>query len=305
MGFAESGVDERPYGRIVSKHIGSVHHELEIRPEEISEGLEENVRYFDDVFADWGMISTRLLYGKCKELGIKVVIVGEGSDELFGGYGVFRNALSGGLRGPKHWRLFQLYRQYAGRRYGRCFVEFVRLMGGYLERADDDWFSAIRMFETLNQLPNNYVMKVDKASMAVSVEARVPYLDSRVAELAYRVPRDLLVGPEGGKLLLKHVARNYGLLPDEIIKRPKFGAPLAVSWMDESESFRSYARDIILSPSGWTDELGLGNAMIDYFDRGRRGYAFPHAISVFRNLAWRLLLLNLWSRWYLEPAHAR
>ncbi len=304
MGFDNSEVDERPYGRAVSTFIGSQHHELEIRPEEITAGLEENVRYFDDLFADWGMISTRLLYHKCREKGIKVVIVGEGADELFGGYGVFGNALPGALRGPRQWRLFQLYRQYAGRRYGQCFAEFSRLMNSYLERTDGDWFSAIRLFETRNQLPNNYVMKVDKASMAVSVEARVPYLDSRVAELAYRVPRDLSIGLGGGKLLLKQVARNYRLLPDEIINRPKFGAPLAVSWMDDSPSFRNYAQEIILSPSGWADELGLRGAMTAYFARGQRGYAFPRAISIFRNLAWRLLILNLWSRWYLVPAHA-
>ncbi len=301
MGFSDSQVDERHFGRTVSEFIGSSHHELEIRPEEIIEDLEQNVRSFDDLFADWGLISTRLLYQKCREQGIKVVIVGEGADELFGGYGVFKNALPGALRGPRQWRLFQLYRQYAGRRYGHCFADFSSLMKGYLNESGGDWFHAIRMFESRNQLPNNYVMKVDKASMAVSVEARVPYLDSRVAEIAYSVPRDQLIGKDSAKTLLQQVARQYGLLPDEIIDRPKFGAPLAVSWMDESASFRAYARGVILDDAGWVDELGLRGAMRDYFDKGRSGYAFPRAISHFRNLAWRLLLLNLWSRSYLEP----
>jgi hypothetical protein len=69
--------------------------------------------------------------------------------------------------------------------------------------------------------------------------------------------------------------------------------------MDDSPRFRAFAREAILDPSGWTDELGLRSAMNDYFDGRREGYRFPHAISVFRNLAWRLLLLNLWSRHYL------
>jgi len=301
MGFADSQVDERPFGRTVSEFIGSDHHELEIRPEEITENLEQNVRFFDDLFADWGTISTRLLCQKCREQSIKVVIVGEGADELFGGYGIFRNALPGALRGPSQWRLFQLYRQYAGRRYGKCFSAFSDIMTRYLKQSGGDWFHAIRMFETRNQLPNNYVMKVDKASMAVSVEARVPYLDSRVAEIAYSVPRDQLIGADNAKILLQRVARQYGLLPDAIIDRPKFGAPLAISWMDESESFRAYAREVILDGAGWVDELGLRGAMSDYFDKGSSGYAFPRAISHFRNLAWRLLLLNLWSRSYLGP----
>ncbi len=304
MGFADSQVDERRFGRAVSDFIGSSHHEVEISPQEIIEGLEQNVWFFDDLFADWGMISTRLLYHKCREKDIKVVIVGEGADELFGGYGVFGNALPGALRGPTQWRLFQLYRQYAGRRYGRCFADFSRVMQAYLSQSHGDWFHAIRMFESRNQLPNNYVMKVDKASMAVSVEARVPYLDSRVAEVAFSIPRDELMGKDSGKVLLQRVARQYGLLPDEIVNRPKYGAPLAVSWMDESRPFRSYAREVILDKAGWVDELGLRSAMRDYFDKGKSGYAFPRAISHFRNLAWRLLLLNLWSRSYLEPTRS-
>jgi len=304
MGFGQSEIDERPFARTVSRFIGSDHHELEITPEEITHDLESNVAHFDDLFADWGMISTRLLYQKCRDQGIKVVIVGEGADELFGGYGVFRNALPGALKGPKAWRLFQLYRQYAGRRYGSQYRVFSRLMRGYLNESNNDYFHAIRMFESRHQLPNNYVMKVDRASMAVSVEARVPYLDSRVAEIAYTVPRELLINETGEKLLLRKVASQYNLLPDEIIQRQKFGAPLASSWMNESPKFRAYAREIILGKQSWVDELGLRTAMTAYFDKGKTGYAFPHSISIFRNLAWRLLLLNLWSRTYLERSNA-
>ena len=115
MGFAESDVDERSYARIVSDFIGSNHIEVTIHPEEVREDLEDVVWYFDDLFADWGTVSTRLLYKKCREKGIKVVLVGEGSDEIFGGYPVFEASMDG--RGPKVWRLFQLYRRYAGRRW--------------------------------------------------------------------------------------------------------------------------------------------------------------------------------------------
>ena len=69
--------------------------------------------------------------------------------------------------------------------------------------------------------------------------------------------------------------------------------------MDDSEEFRHYARHVILSRDGWVDELGLRGAMSDFFEGRRKGYRFPRAISIFSNLAWRLLLLNLWSRKYL------
>ena len=109
MGFAHSALDERPHARRVAEHIGSDHEEVLITPEEVKDGLADNIACFDDLFADWGTISTRLLYAKCRERGIKVVIVGEGSDELFGGYDVFRRGL---LSAPTELWLFQLYRGY-------------------------------------------------------------------------------------------------------------------------------------------------------------------------------------------------
>jgi asparagine synthase (glutamine-hydrolysing) len=297
MGFAESKIDERPYARIVSDHIGSDHREVVICPQEISESLEEVTWYFDDLFADWGTVSTRLLYQKCREQGIKVVLVGEGSDELFGGYSIFETARQS--KGPTVWQLFQLYRRYAGRRYGSQFRKFSSLMRGYLQQANGDMFDAVRLFETRNQLPNNYVMKVDKASMSVSVEARAPFLDRRVADLAYRTPASHLLTGNTNKSLLRSMAERFDLLPREITQRAKFGASMAASWMDESEQFREYARQIILDRRGWVDELGLRGAMTDYFGGKREGYTFPRAISIFSNLAWRLLLLNLWSKRYV------
>jgi asparagine synthase (glutamine-hydrolysing) len=298
MGFAESSVDERPYARAVADHIGSDHREIVIRPQEISDSIEDVVWYFDDLFADWGTVSTRLMYQKCREQGIKVVLVGEGADELFGGYTIFEAAQQ--ARGPQAWRLFQLYRRYAGRRYGGQFARFRSLMREHLEQSNGDMFHAVRLFESRRQLPNNYVMKVDKASMSVSVEARAPFLDRRVAELAYCTPARYLLNDGGNKSLLRSMAERHDLLPRDITRRPKFGASIAASWMDESDRFRAYARQVILDRNGWVDELRLRDAMTDYFSGVRQGYSFPRAISIFSNLAWRLLLLNLWSRRYLN-----
>jgi asparagine synthase (glutamine-hydrolysing) len=297
MGFAESAVDERAYARTVAGHIGSDHHEILIHQREVVDHLEDVVWFFDDLFADWGTVSTRLLYRKCREQGIKVVLVGEGSDELFGGYPVFAAAQQG--RGPVLWQLFQLYRRYAGRRYGGQFAAFAAIMRGYLAQCGGSMFEAVRLFESRNQLPNNYVMKVDKASMSVSVEARAPYLDRRVAELAYSIPESYLLAEGTDKFILRSMAERHGLLPREITRRPKFGASIAASWMDESEEFRRFAAGAILSRNGWADRLGLRHAMTSFFEGRRTGYAFPRAISIFSNLAWRLLLLDLWSKKYL------
>ncbi len=172
-------------------------------------------------------------------------------------------------------------------------------MRRYLALTNGDLFNAIRLFESREQLSNNFVMKVDKASMSASVEARVPFLDTRVAEIAYQVPRDFLIDRQHGvKSLLVSMAMRYDILPREIVQQKKFGIGLPPEWMDTSTTFREFARGVILNDEGWVDELGYRHAMTSFFHRNIQGYGFPKAISIFRNLAWKLLLLNLWSRHY-------
>lgn len=293
MGFAQSTVDERANARSVSAFIGSTHSEVVIEPQDVRAEIEAGAWVFDDLFADWGTITTRLLYRRCREMGLKVVLVGEGADELFGGYDVFRLPARLGL-----WGQFRLYQRYSGRRHGRLFAEFRTALQTYLLQGEGDPFHAVRLFESRRQLPNQYVMKVDKASMAESVEARAPFLDRRIAEFAYRTPHEWLLRGGENKYLLRALARSRQLLPSPTSAQAKFGAPLAASWMDDDARFRAFARERILSEGSRTRQLGLARAMSAYFDQGRSGYPFPAALSVFRNLAWRLLLLELWSDRY-------
>jgi len=292
MGFAHSTLDERPYAREVAEFIHSRHHEILIEPRQIETEIVNAITCFDDLFADFGTVTTRLLYRSCRERGLKVVIVGEGSDEILGGYSVFRTAES---HAPTDWWLFQLYRLYSGRRYGSYFGEFRSIMRRQLELAGGDRFAAIRLFESCYQLPNNYISKVDRASMAESVEARVPFLDQRVVEFAYRIPQGALLASGTEKRLLRTMARRHGLLPEITLTRRKHGGSIAANWMDDDSGFRTFASETILRKGGWTEALGLRHAMEDYFYRNRQGYSFPRSISIFRNLAWRLLLLELWS----------
>jgi asparagine synthase (glutamine-hydrolysing) len=298
MGFEGSDVDERANAREVSEFIGSRHVEILISAAEVRREAMEGAWVFDDLFADWGTISTRLLYRRCREQGVKVVLVGEGADELFGGYDVFRVPER---LGP--WQQFRLYQKYSGRRHGTLFGAFRRVLGEYLETCHGNTFDAIRLFEARRQLPNQYVMKVDKASMAESVEARAPYLDRRVAEFALRTPREWLLRGNENKYLLRALARREGLLPAAACGRAKFGAALATGWMDTDAGFRAFARERVLD-GGWSSRLGLRDAMTRYFDKGEVGFAFPRSISLFRNLAWRLLLLELWSQHYLNARPA-
>jgi len=305
--FSGSTVDEREHARIVSRFLGTEHEEVLVSTDDFLSGLDDSVHWFDDLFADWGVYSTQLLYRQCAQRGIKAVIVGEGADELFGGYdATFSLASAHTPVAPLNRarnalldvQLFKLYRRYAGRRYGHLFGAFRTQMRSFLTVTHGDLFAAVRLFESTCQLPNNYVMKVDKASMAASVEARVPFLDTRVGAIAYTLPRPMLIDAKRNKRILRDIASRHALLPESTIHRGKFGASIAANWMDDDRAFRDHAAAVILAPDGWTDRLGLRRAMIAYFRDGKSGFRFPHGISIFRNLAWRLMLLNLWARHY-------
>src|SRR6185369_16958458 len=123
MGFGSSVVDERENARQVSRFIGSEHVDIEIQPADVKAEIMAGAWVFDDLFADWGTVTTRLLYRRCRERGVKVVLVGEGADELFGGYDIFQVPAALGL-----WQQFKLYQKYAGRRYGRLFGRFHSVM---------------------------------------------------------------------------------------------------------------------------------------------------------------------------------
>jgi asparagine synthase (glutamine-hydrolysing) len=276
-----------------------------IGSESLVSDLERAVWYVDDLFGDWGLISTMTLYQRCREAGVKVVLVGEGSDELLGGYPQYAWVGGAEADGAATWRrALRLYRWYSGRRWGAELLPLARTLRDLGTETDGDFFSAVRLFETRHQLPNCYNMKVDKASMAASVEARVPFLDVRVASEGFATPRELLLHDGTNKYLLRLMAERHGLLPPEITRRPKYGASIAAGWIEDAPGFRSFARDVVLDPGGLTASLGLRRAMEDYFDRGRKGYHFPHPLSILSIVAWRLLLLNLWSRRYLRPVRA-
>jgi asparagine synthase (glutamine-hydrolysing) len=121
---------------------------------------------------------------------------------------------------------------------------------------DPDTPDAVRMMycDAVSYLPDDILAKVDRASMAVALETRVPFLDHRVAELAARIPLRLKI--QGGRG--KHIVRKllYGLVPRELIDRPKagFGVPVG-EWI--KGPLRSWAEDLLdpdlLRNQGWFD----------------------------------------------------
>jgi len=145
-------------------------------------------------------------------------------------------------------------------------------------------------------LPDDLLMKVDKMSMAASVEARVPLLDHPLVEWAARLPDRYKVRGLEGKVLLKRLARR--LIPREVVDRPKVGftVPLA-PWF--RGPLRELLADTLLSPAclgrGYYDPAVLRRTLEDHLEGRRDGS---------REL-WTLLTLELWHRAYIDQAPRR
>ncbi len=145
-------------------------------------------------------------------------------------------------------------------------------------------------------LPDDLLVKADRSSMAASLEARSPFLDQELLALAARVPANLKLRGGVTKRILKQLAA--GLLPPEIINRPKhgFGVPVG-RWF--REDLRDYTRDILLDPQtlarGYFREATV-RALLDEHGSGRRNHGAR---------LWTLLTFEWWHRLFIDPPEPR
>jgi len=142
-------------------------------------------------------------------------------------------------------------------------------------------------------LPGDIMTKVDRMSMAVSLEARAPLLDHKLIDFVTRVPSALkLVGDETKHILKKAVR---GLIPDEILNRPKqgFGVPVQ-EWINQQlrERMRQTLTDTRTRQRGYVDSKYL-DVLLDEHERGRR----DHSTGL-----WALLMLELWHRQFIDQS---
>jgi asparagine synthase (glutamine-hydrolysing) len=164
-------------------------------------------------------------------------------------------------------------------------IEPPNLLSGGGEPAFSDFRNTMMYLDTLGYLPDDILAKVDRASMAVSLESRVPFLDHRVAELAWRLPISAKIRGGVGKRILREVL--YRHVPKHLVERPKmgFGVPMA-SWLagplrDWAESLLDEAR---LRDEGFFDPVQIRTIWAE-FKSGKR--AWQHHL-------WTVLMFQAW-----------
>jgi asparagine synthase (glutamine-hydrolysing) len=150
--------------------------------------------------------------------------------------------------------------------------------------------------DALAYLPDDILCKVDRASMAVSLETRVPFLDHRVAETAARIPMAMKLRGKTGKWILRELLGRH--LPEQLFERPKSGFSMPIGdWL--SNDLRDWAEDL-LDPSRMRQE--------GYFDVKRVQDRWQDNLAKRRNASsaiWAILMFQSWLRGNKEEAGAR
>ena len=325
VGFREDRYNELPHARQVAAAYGTEHHELLVEPNDLKI-LEELLSSFDEPFADSSAIPTYLVSRLARQ-HVKVVLSGDGGDELFAGYdryvvdhrrrhlgllgdlglGAPLRALSAVL--PVGGGKNTLYNLSLPRlqRYIDAISLFPRqalrdvLADGDASRVDIasladhdlDALSQLQDLDLKTYLPGDILTKVDRMSMANSLEARVPLLDHPLVEFACSLPPDLRFRDGKTKHLLKRALE--GRVPAEILTRPKqgFAVPLE-SWF--SGSIPGFFRDE-LADTSWLAGVGIQRAEVSrllerFAETDRRDYC---------DRLWALVVLNRAVRRLLGP----
>ena len=317
MRFLEPGYDESPFAEQVTHHIRSVHHVVTADDAALQRALHVVTDRLAEPVGDPALLPTYLL-AEAAQADVKVVLSGEGADELFGGYPTYLGHKAAGLlrRLPGRGLLRALINRLPTST-GKVTTEF--LLKQLVAAADLPvlerhlaWFGALgpspeatawaegllRGFPadpSLNRvlwldfcsyLPDNLLVKVDRGTMLASIEARAPFLDRRVLELVLPAPAALKVRGFTTKAILKEAAR--GLVPDNVIHRRKRGLSVPVArWLNSS--LASLADRYLTAPHLAPERVR------PLFAEHRAGRA-NHARKL-----WPVLMAELWAeRWGVE-----
>jgi asparagine synthase (glutamine-hydrolysing) len=326
-GFEREGYSEVDVAAESAAAIGVRHVIRTVKPDEMMDALPLIVWYLDDPVADPALVPLWFIAREARR-HVKVVLSGEGADELFGGYTIYREPLSlapfekvpGALRGllgrastrlPDGMRGKDLLRRGAipleQRYYGNARIFRDGELAGVLRQYDPrrshtdvtaahyaesaDWDPVARMqhVDLFTWLRGDILVKADKMTMANSLELRVPFLDPEVFAVASGLPRAAKLGESTTKLALRKALAD--IVPPHVLHRRKLGFPVPIRHWLRDEMY-DWARGIVRDSQA--DHLVDLTAVTRMLHAHRDG-PIDHSRRV-----WTLLVFLVWHGIFVE-----
>lgn len=324
VGFEESGYSELGYAEVIANYFNTEHHELLVSHEEIIRHLPELVSFRDAPISEPSDIPIYLLAKEASKT-VKMVLTGEGSDEILAGYSkhVYDRYASYYKLLPKYIREYVVspltkalpysfrsvktaistldisdYYERQPRWFGALsYREASRLLvnndeprGKVSPSQVDDRASALRKilyFDQTSWLPDNLLERGDRMTMAASIEARMPFMDHQLAEYMSSLPDRYRIRRRTTKWILRKAMQ--GMIPRSILNRPKVGFRLPVNeWF--RGPMKEYLYDCLMSSESLSNKLyrqgALKRIMKEHMD-GRQNH---------EKLLWTMLNLEIWYR---------
>lgn len=256
----EDYINELPFAKKVSQITGTDHHELQMKAG-LAEILEKVCVYFDEPFADSSSIP-QFLISQFANQKVKVVLSGDGGDEMFLGYGWYwkqfnlgfkerlKRFLRRGLKQMFFPNIFQDHIAYIAhfnrlerwffwkeKKFANAFFPTI-----FNEVSELSTIKKINLFDINMYLPGDILTKVDRASMMASLEVRSPFLDYQLAEFVFNLPEEYKTNKRIGKLILKNIFKD--VFGEEFLNRRKqgFSAPVK-NWLWRND-FKTLVQDL-------------------------------------------------------------
>ncbi|MCR6786939.1 MULTISPECIES: asparagine synthase (glutamine-hydrolyzing) [Bacillus cereus group] len=330
VGFEHRGFSEIDVAKETAEKLGVKNYSVLVTPQEFMNEFPKIMWHMDDPLADPAAVP---LYFVAKEARkhVTVVLSGEGSDELFGGYNIYREpnslkmfsyiptsgrtvlkALSGvlkeGFKGKsflergctpieeRYYGNAKIFREEEKFKLIKSYNESVNYKDVtkplYNEIKDYDDVSKMQYIDMYTWLRGDILLKADKMSTAHSLELRVPFLDKEVFDVASKIPTELKIANRTTKAILREAVR--GIVPDHVLDRKKLGFPVPIRHWLKDEMY-DWALNIIKESK--TEHLIDKKYVLNLLEAHRTDKG-DHSRKI-----WTVLTFMVWHQIYIEHTY--
>lgn len=331
VGFEREGFSEIDVAKETAQVLNVENISYVITPEEYMKELPKIIWHLDDPLADPAAIPLYFVAREARK-HVTVVLSGEGADELFGGYNIYREPLSlsvfqnvpdamkralkwmaqklpDGMKGksfiergctPLEERYIGNAKMYEMEEKARLYHYFDETKKYqhitkpfYEEAAGYDDVTTMQYIDIHTWLRGDILLKADKMTMANSLELRVPFLDKRVFEVAAKIPSSYKIADQTTKTILRKAAR--GIVPHHVLDRKKLGFPVPIRHWLKNEMY-DWAKDIIRESE--TDYLFDKEYLYTLLEEHRQSKR-DHSRKI-----WTVLIFMIWYQIFVEEKYS-